>query len=66
MSDASETVPELSVADIAVGDRGRTRWIDLASGRMHEVQLRPSAANPQRMTINPKPDLEAPDVLILN
>jgi hypothetical protein len=66
MSDASETVPELNVADIAVGDRGRTHWIDLASGRMHEVQLRPSAADPQRMTISPKPGLKAPGVLILD
>jgi len=43
-----------------------THWIDLATGRMHKVQLRPSTANPQRVTINPNPNLGAPGILTMD
>ena len=63
ISEGAELTLELSPAEIDDMDRGRLYWLDLASGRKHKVQLDRSAANPQKVTIRPIPNLEAPGVL---
>jgi hypothetical protein len=66
MPGESETAFELSAAEIDVGDRRKAHWVDLASGRKHKVQLHRSAADPQRLTIDPNPNLGAPGVLTIS
>jgi 3',5'-cyclic AMP phosphodiesterase CpdA len=65
MSEGSEATLELSAAEIAVDDQDRLHWIDLASGNKYAVQLRRSAADPQRLTIDPNPTFGAPGVLTI-
>jgi len=66
MSEGSEDTLELNAAEIAVGDRDRAHWLDLATGRMYKVQVRRSAANRQHVSINPNPSLRAPGVLTID
>ncbi len=66
MPEGSEATLELNAADIAVNNRDRLHWLDLASGRKYKVQMRRSETNRQHVSINPNPSLTTPGVLTID
>jgi hypothetical protein len=57
---------ELGIAEIAVGDRDRAQWLDLASGKKVKVKLCRSSANPHYVAISPNPESRAPGMLFMD